>query len=69
VDPKDAGKSCFGSPFGESTPRKEKLALHLLRAQDLNYHLDDVKLPSVDEDRIDTLEWPSLNIATVPPEA
>ncbi len=39
------------------------LDLHLLRAQDLNYHMDDVELLSVDEDRVDALEWPPLEEA------
>ena len=45
------------------------LDLHLLKAQDLNYHMDDVELLSVDEDRVDALKWPSLNVATILSEA
>ena len=37
---------------------QKDLDLHLIRAQDLNYHMDDVELLSVDESRIDALAWP-----------
>lgn len=55
----------FRQSAGGADISQRDLDLHLLRAQDLNYHMDDVELLSVDEDRVDALEWPSLPNATM----
>ena len=51
------------SPVGATISQRD-LDLHSLRAQDLNYHMDDTVLLSVDEDRVEVLGWPSSKSAT-----
>ena len=59
----------FRRSAGEVDISQKELDLHLVRAQVLNYHMDDVELLSVDEDRVDALAWPPWETAKVLSEA
>ena len=59
----------FRASAGGIDISKRDMDLHLERAQDLNYHMDDGELLAVDEESVNAFDLPSIEMARVFSEA